>query len=171
MGETGFRIDRIVEIPAGKIRPGSPLEKFLDYYRNLAAEGVPHRSLFDVMQVPRPCLAWLFVVDVTGPLDGLTFRFRLTGTRNVELVGQDSTGMSPREAYGSESGADIERCYGEVVNRREPIFWRAHVPRPDRAYLKCQRGVFPFADDSGTVTTLIGLLVPDEAAARAFGLP
>ena len=96
----------------------------------------------------------------------MDFRYRLIGTSNVHLVGIDATGKRVSEAFEREPAEAIISHYRMTVNTGAPTFWSTDVPIEERRFIRCFRGVFPFASDGVTVDMLSGMLVPMREVVR-----
>lgn len=141
--------------------PGeSPIVQFLDYWRAIAKSArMPARADLDPVDIPT-ILPWMFLIDVLRQENDIDFRYRLTGTRNADLVRQDATGKLVGEAFPEATAVIMKRSYMEVVERGEPLCWQATVPEKDRAFIACYRALFPFSSDGQTVDLIAGILMP-----------
>ncbi len=147
-----------------EIPPESPIVAFDAYWRQIAPPGaIPGRQHLDPTAIPR-LIGWLFLVDVLYEAGGkIDFRYRLIGTRNVRLVGYDSTGRRVHEAFAPEAAAVMLSQYRQTVEAARPAFWITDVPNSERTYIRCFRGLYPLARDGTTVDMLAGMLVPTNA--------
>lgn len=151
-------------INLSEIPPDSPIVAFDAYWHAIAPSGqLPGRQHLDPIDIPK-LIGWLFLVDVTRQASGeMDFRYRLVGTRNVRLVGHDSTNRRIHESFPPEAAAVMISQYRTTVEVAQPQFWATDVPNTERTYIRCFRGLFPLARDGVTVDMLAGLLVPTNA--------
>lgn len=117
--------------------------------------GLPGRQHFDPIDVPS-ILANIWLIDVQG--EPLRFRFRLVGTRVVEFLGRDPTGLWIDEAYPSFSGSPTERDFMACVTAGAPR-WRRGPPfmEADKDYAQVERVALPLAADGKNVDMLLCL--------------
>ena len=91
-----------------------------------AARGgrIPHRDAFRPTELV-PFLPSLVVVEVLQ--DGTAFRYRLVGSRIVQIAGRNATGlMLDDDLYGAELSRMISP-YRSVVRARAPVQTRSPV--------------------------------------------
>ena len=150
----------LIQIALDEIPKNSPIRATLAYWHQIAPDGeLPGRQHLEPLDIPS-LLPWIFLVDVLREPQGLDFRYRLVGTANVDLVGQDATRRRIREAFPVLQAEIMMLQYGATVEGGCPTFWRARLPADDRPPIDCYRGLFPFAKDGRTVDMLLGLLAP-----------
>ncbi len=150
----------VVAVEFADIADASEIMQFHAYWRSIAkADALPARRDMDPVDIPT-IIPWMFLIDVLRADDTLDFRFRLIGTRNGDLVGQDATGKRVHDAFPEATANLMSRSYAEVVAEGRPLCWRASVPDTDRAHIECYRALFPFAADGRTVDIIAGLLMP-----------
>ncbi len=161
-GSDGDVYANVASLDFGDIPDDSLIKEFLVYWRTIAGSAsMPARRDLNPIDIPA-ILPWMFLIDVLREAEGIDFRFRLVGTRNAELVRLDGTGKTVGEAFSEATAVLMRRSYIEVVERRQPLCWRASVPGLERAFVSCYRALFPFSADGQTVNLIAGLLMPVE---------
>jgi hypothetical protein len=129
---------------------GPHIQSFFDYWDGLrGARAMPERSDVDPLDVPRPLLPNLYILvrDDDGG-----FRFRLGGTRLVEIFGRDITGKRIEDVLRDEVLANARRSYERVIERGKPSHSRAlYCPESGGTPFVYQRLTLPLG--SGTETT------------------
>jgi hypothetical protein len=80
---------------------------------------MPTRADIDPLEM-RQWLPRLTLVDVSP--DGRGFTYRLVGTRIVDLLGVDPTGLPVETAWPEQAASLVVACYREVVETRKPVF-------------------------------------------------
>ncbi len=100
------------------------------------------------------------MLDVLSNPDGLDYRFRLTGTLNVKLVGRDPTGRRAFEIFGTEEHQYLMRTFDTTVAEASATFWRAEVPQDRLGTVQICRGLFPLSEDGIVVNMLLCIAVP-----------
>jgi hypothetical protein len=126
---------------------------FTAYVEGLATPGrLPTRGMFEPTAIYR-VLPNVWIVDVQR--DPLRFAVRLAGTKVVEALGRDLTGVSFAQAFpGLDPARDLERFATSVATRRGT--WRRGRPFFDvgQAWAEVEDVVMPFAADGSTVDML-----------------
>ncbi|MBO6560960.1 MAG: PAS domain-containing protein [Nisaea sp.] len=132
------------------------------FWRGLVdAPALPARSDFTPLDVPRPILPWLFIMEVLREPGGrLDYRYRLAGTSNVSVVNRDPTSKLASEVFKESDRAFMLKSFDITVTGAEPTFWDAAVPHERIEKVDLWRGLFPLAEDRMTVDTLLGIAVP-----------
>lgn len=125
---------------------------------------LPARSDFTPLDIPRPILPWLFLMQVIRGEDGrLDYRYRLVGTQNVSLVNRDPTGKLASEIFRGGDRKFMIETFDLTVTEGEPTFWDTAVPHERMEKIALWRGLFPLAEDRRNVDTLLGIAVPQKA--------
>lgn len=104
-------------------------------------------------------MPWVFIVDVVRESDELDYRYRIAGTRNVELVGRDPTGRLASEIFQSDHHRYMLDTFNVTVLSAEPTYWQGEVPKDNYEIVRVYRGLFPLAADGVHVDKLIGIAV------------
>ena len=142
------------------LRPDSLVLTLHDHWCGLRpAEGLPRHDDFDPIQLPRPLLPWVFLMDVLREEGRLDYYFRLAGTGNANLIGRDATGKRAREFFGPEAYPIVSEAFDTTVAEARPTFWTANIPHIRLGSVRVERGFFPLAEDGHQVDRLIGIAV------------
>ncbi len=109
---------------AAGILVGAPpdlLEMYAYWQRKRGARPMPARGDLEPAEIKR-LLPGMLLVDVLRAPDGtVDFVYRLVGTREVEMRGQDPTGKHVAHAFYGASAAAVIACYSRVVEARLPF--------------------------------------------------
>ena len=97
------------------------LRTLFDYWRSkLAGRKMPSRSDLDPTEI-KTHLPSIILVDVLYDADGKAdFVYRLLGTHEVEVRGDNPVGKRVADAYFGPTPENVLGCYQTVVDRREP---------------------------------------------------
>lgn len=134
----------------------SPEVRQLFEYWKAAACGdrAPRRADIDPpIDLPR-FLSTTLMFDIERPPgQPLQFRYRLMGTRLVDIAGQDLKGQTIQEAFGAEAAARDIEIYREVVDRCACYSgWRISMIESRQLFESYHRFVMPvLGDESGRV--------------------
>ena len=74
---------------------------------------MPARADIDPIEMPKHLLRGICIVDVVA--DERRYVYRLVGTGDVEVRGNDPTGKSVLEGFFGPSADDVLGCYDKVV--------------------------------------------------------
>ena len=102
---------------------------------------MPARRDLDPIEIPPALLPGICLVDVVA--DERRYVYRLVGTGEVEVRGNDPTGESVKDRFFGPSAEDALGCYDRVVSTRAPFL-----------------DVTPFTSQSGRYVTLETLFLP-----------
>ena len=128
----------------------------LSYRERLrGARFAPAWHEFDWDQVPTHCISDFTVVDVVPP--PLDFVYRFWGTHLAEGQKQELTGQSAHNLRPTEEADIICRQYREVVDSRQPVFFRSAVFGWSRLELAGIALRMPFSNDGEQVTNIVSL--------------
>jgi hypothetical protein len=123
---------------------------------------MPSRADFDPLDL-REHLGWIVLVDVEGYPP--RFRYRLIGTRIVDLVGRDVTGAYFDEIYAPEVEATATMSYRDILETKTPNRVTARMEHADKGYLTFEAIDLPLSSDGETVDMILVRsifdLVPD----------
>ncbi|MEP0708963.1 PAS domain-containing protein [Parvibaculum sp.] len=130
-----------------------PLPGLISYWeRKRGARRMPAPSDIDPVEIPR-LMPWITIADVTyHPLD---FRYRLVGTRIVEMGGIDRTGQSLREGHEGERLEERLAALENLLAGKGPVALGGRLDWLGRGYRKFQCVHLPLSDDDETVTRLV----------------
>lgn len=100
----------------------SSLRNLFDYWdARRGARLMPARSDLDPVDL-KPVLPMLILIDVVP--DARRYAYRLVGTREVEMRGNDPTGKAIKDAYYGESPEETASYLDRVVRTRQPVLYR-----------------------------------------------
>ncbi len=128
-----------------------------DYLESLAPPGkLPSRRQLDPLDL-RALLPFIVLVDVHRSGTEREFRYRLMGSRHVEAIGHNFTGVTVQDASAPDY---VERVLGNmnfVVDTAKAFYDRFPMPFRDREFMDSERVYFPLADDGVTVDVIMVL--------------
>jgi hypothetical protein len=96
------------------------------------------------------------IVVVRGTHSPLAFRFSLHGSKIVDVVGRDITGMSLEEAFEGEALRKTRALGEHMVRTKRPVRMHSTVVPIDKDFLEVETIFLPLAADGTTVDTLLG---------------
>jgi hypothetical protein len=126
--------------------------KMLAYWESKRnGRSMPRRSDIDPAELTG-MLPNIMLVDVVD--DARRFVYRLVGTGEVQVRGQDPTGKSVREGYFAASPEAAEERYLKVCRSRAPYYEVDDFQVVDRFI--CEANLFlPLSDDDRTVNKIL----------------
>lgn len=135
-----------------------PLTKLYDYWLSKSAGGqIPSRAQIDPLDVP-DLLSIIFLIDVIEGPDGTEFRFRLVGSKIVEVVGWDPTGQSFTSFYDEDNLEQMISIYRGVAQSGEPFLNNSTAPFSNKDYIRMVRLLLPLSEDGRRVDMILGCL-------------
>lgn len=151
----------VVDVSYDSPRPATPerwhptLRTLLHYVRSIAPAGrLPGRQHFDPLAIPH-VLPHLVLLDVQR--EPLRYRYRLVGTKEVELYGQDPTGRWYDEVrpHGPKTASGYARLR-LAVERRQASYRKGRVlALRHREHQSAENLVCPFAADGTNVDLIL----------------
>jgi len=127
--------------------------ELFEYWRSLRAETAPHpplRERFDVLDLDRAALPWIFVHEVEGDdRPSRRYRCRLAGTGVVATVKMDPTGQYMDAMMLPDLYAQRVQRFHACVDRAEPIYYRTHLAMEGREFIPLSRILLPFSEIAG----------------------
>ena len=114
---------------------------------------MPARSDIDPVEMPRQLLPGICIVDVVA--DERRYVYRLVGTGEVEVRGNDPTGKSVLEGFFGPSAEDVLRCYDKVVETRAPLLDPTPFTAPNGKWITDETLFLPLSDDGETVNKIL----------------
>ena len=137
------------------VNPASPrLRAFQAYWRGLAPDGaVAAYSAFDVVQLPRPLVAFLILLDVIEA--GRDFRYRVVGTGVVDAIGRDFTGETVSEYRHRHEPPAVAEGYRRVCDRRAPDLYQGTLESVGKEFIRYERLAMPLAGDDDRVAYIL----------------
>lgn len=126
-----------------------PLRLLHDYWQGKRPPGrLPARRDIDPVEIPQ-LMPQVALVDILRePLD---YRYRLFGTRLVEMMGTERTGKRMREVMDATAVAASERLIAGLIDTREPIAFAGRLFWLDKDFIGFETLVLPLAADGETV--------------------
>jgi len=101
--------------------PPDLLDMYAYWQRKRGGRPMPARADIEPAEIKR-LLPGMLLVDVRPAPDGTQdFVYRLVGTREVDMRGNDPTGKRVVEAYYGKSADDVTDCYRRVAESRRPF--------------------------------------------------
>jgi len=139
----------------------SAAEVFGYWDRCRGARAMPRRRDIDPVDIPRylPSITLLDIEDVDGDGVGI-YRYRVVGTREVALRGDDPTGKLVQEGYFAESLEGLLSAYETV--RRQRTFLYAPTAFWSETYKWIDEDVLmlPLSEDGDTVSQILVFCAP-----------
>jgi DNA-binding response OmpR family regulator len=141
--ERGELLDRVGRLlGCWAVEQNDTLCRAYDYWLEKAAkETLPNRKDLDPAEIT-DLLPDLSILEAVGP--GRRHRYRLVGTRVVEAMGFDPVNRFVDDIFAPEDGAFLERLFGEVHARRQPLY-AASTFRSAEGGLSTERLLLPFS--------------------------
>ena len=101
--------------------PPDLLDMYAYWQRKRGERPMPARADIEPAEIKR-LLPGMLLVDVRPAPDGTQdFIYRLVGTREVDMRGNDPTGKRVIDAYYGKSADDVTGCYRRVTESRQPF--------------------------------------------------
>ncbi|HEX7777090.1 MAG TPA: PAS domain-containing protein [Parvibaculum sp.] len=117
------------------------LAQLLAYWQSKRKPGlIPARGDIDPIDIPR-LMADVALVDILR--DPLDYRYRLVGTRLVEMMGSERTGLRMREVFPPQAVAATVTLMERLLARREPLAFEGRMVWLERDYRVFQALVLP----------------------------
>lgn len=137
-------------------RPGDQdypeaFHRLIDYWRARHRDGrLPGRADIEPLDFT-DLLPVICLIDVRYDNDGRPgYRYRLVGTRVVEAMGRDFTGLGFEEFIPTGQLAPVLEVYDRTVCEREPTISAGQVPVEHREFTGYRRLLLPLATDGET---------------------
>lgn len=106
----------------GRVIPDERLQGLARYWFDRCADGqVPARAAIDPLEFPT-LLPNILLLDRVATPGGDRFRFRLVGTRVVEIAGQELTGRFLDEALPSSYAEFVALTHLLALERQRPVY-------------------------------------------------
>lgn len=117
------------------------------------ARPMPMRSDIDPTTMPRSTLRDICIVDVVP--DERRYVYRLVGTGEVEVRGNDPTGKSVAEGFFGPSVEDALACYDQVVSTCAPVLDAVPFVSNNGKYVNVETLFLPLSDDGIAVNKIL----------------
>lgn len=128
-----------------------------DYLLGLAPPGkLPSRRQLDPLDL-RALLPFIVLVDVHGAPGDREFRYRLMGSRHVDVIGHNFTGVLLQEANSPQMLDRVLRNVNYVADSGQAYYDRFPMPFREREFMESERVYFPLAEDGATVDVILVL--------------
>jgi hypothetical protein len=118
-----------------------------------AGDGACRRADLDPVDLPPRVLPGICLVDVVP--DARRYVYRLVGTGEVEVRGNDSTGKSVAEACFAPSPENALGCYDTVVETRAPPLDVEPFAAPNGRYVTEETIFLPLSNDGTNVNMVL----------------
>ncbi|WP_374307874.1 PAS domain-containing protein [Dongia sp.] len=153
------------QLPDWFERAGENVRQLYTYWRGKCRGGsLPSRADIDPTEIPR-LLPYLTIVEVVP--DNRRYVYRLVGTKEVEIRGQDPTGKSVAEAYYGPSIEEAYASYDRTILAAQPHYDDSPFVGPGGRYNDDEMLFLPLSDDGQNVTRILVIsqssLTPDFA--------
>lgn len=135
--------------------PESLSKVYAYWQQKRGARAMPARSDIDPAEI-KPLLPYMILVDVV--YDQQTrpdFIYRLVGTREVEIRGNDPTGRRVAEAFHGPSAENAVGCYVQVVETRAPLLDDEYFVRDGDRYADEANLFLPLSNDGEQVNMVM----------------
>jgi len=131
----------------------APLPQLIAYWeRKRGTRLMPAPSDIDPVEMPR-LLPYIAIGDITR--DPLDMRYRLMGTRLVEMGGVDRTGTSIREGHSGERLAQRLAALERMLAAPGPVALGGRLDWLDRGFRRFECVHLPLSADGVSVTRLL----------------
>ena len=100
-----------------------------------------------------PFLPGITLIDVVD--DSRRFLYRLIGTREVAMRGNDPTGRSVADGYFAASADAALASYEDVIARRAPRFEQRRFITPDGRIGNEQTVILPLSNDGRRINMIL----------------
>ena len=130
---------------------------------------MPLRRDIDPTEMPRGVLPGITLVEV---VPDRRYVYRLVGTGEVEVRGNDPTGKSVWEGFFAPSAEDAIACYDRVVATRPPLLDPMLFTAPSGKYVMEETLFLPLSEDGTNVNKILVYSYSRErGSGREFGGP
>src|SRR5688572_31427685 len=124
------------------------------WWLDRCAGDIPDRADLDPADL-KPLLPNLFVVDVEH--DPFRIRYRLVGTRAIEVTGYDITGHYLDNLLPADASEPWMQHYHTAYRTRSPVFGAVVAPTRSGARFTYEFGLFPLRRRSTAVDQLVSI--------------
>jgi hypothetical protein len=114
---------------------------------------MPMRSDIDPIIIPRRALPGISIVEVVH--DERRYVYRLVGTGEVDVRGNDPTGNSVLESFFAPSAEDALACYDRVVATRAPLLDPMPFTAPSGKFVTEETLFLPLSEDGNNVSKIL----------------
>lgn len=125
-----------------------------EYWRGkCGVRSMPARSDIDPIDMPRRLLPFITLVDVVP--DERRYVYRLVGTGDVDVRGNDPTGKPVKDGFFGPSAEDALSCYDRVVSTRAPFLDPTPFRAPSGRYVAEETIFLPLSNDGVSVNMIL----------------
>ncbi len=126
----------------------------LSYWESKRAGGrLPRPVDIDPTEIPR-LIASIVICDLE--INPFRVRYRLAGTRQVHILGNELTGRYVDE-LNWEEGPFVHRIFARARETAAPVFGYYHWKFREGTPGASEFGLFPLSEDGQTVTRVLGI--------------
>lgn len=127
-------------------------ELYLYWHAKRGARPMPGRRDIDPVEIPR-LLPYLTIVEVMP--DARRYIYRLVGTTEVEIRGNDPTGKTVAEAYYGPSVEEAHMFYDRAVATAAPVYDDSPWIGPGGRYNDDEMLFLPLSEDGSSVSRIL----------------
>lgn len=139
--------------PAWLARASDATREFYAYWRGKSrGSQPPRRADIDPIEIPK-FLPFITIVEVVP--DARRYVYRLVGTREVAVRGNDPTGKSVAEGFYGPSVEDGHKFYDRVVATMVPVYDDSPYVNFDGRYNDEEMLFLPLSEDGATVGRIL----------------
>jgi len=145
-------IDTIYE--SAKSVHSPQIREMLAYWQSKVLDGrLPRPADIDPTEIPK-LIASIVICDLE--VEPFRVRFRLAGTRQVHILGNELTGRYVDEMDWKE-GPFVHRIFARARDTAAPVFGFYHWGFREGTPGASEFGLFPLSEDGSTVTRVLGI--------------
>ena len=123
------------------------------WLRKCGARRMPRRSDIDPAEMMPKWLPGICIVEVVP--DERRYVYRLVGSGEVELRGEDPTGKSVTVGFFGFSAEDALNCYDRVLRNRVPLLDSSPFTTVAGRYVTKETIFLPLSDDGTRVSKIL----------------
>ena len=123
------------------------------WLRKCGERRMPTRDDIDPTEMAPKWLPGICLVDVVP--DERRYVYRLVGTGEVEVRGEDPTGRSVADGFFGFTAEDALDCYSQVVQNRAPLLDASPFTAATGRYVTEETIFLPLSDDGVTVNKIL----------------
>jgi hypothetical protein len=128
--------------------------EMLGYWRSKMAGGrLPRPADIDPVEIPK-LIPSIVICELES--DPFRVRYRLAGTRQVHILGNELTGRYVDELDWPE-GPFVHRIFARARDTAAPVFGFYHWGFREGTPGASEFGLFPLSEDGGTVSRVLGI--------------
>ncbi|MEO3433019.1 PAS domain-containing protein [Inquilinus sp. CAU 1745] len=136
------------------------IRRLSDYWNGLRGDRpAPRRDEIDPSEIGS-LLPYIMITQLER--DPFRVRFRLVGTKVVEITGFEFTGRYLDQIALPEDEGEFEACYRMAAEKRAPVFSRPVWHVDQWTALSYDFAVFPLSDDGATIDKALSIECYDE---------